>query len=148
MLSSNKQEEIKLFNPTITALLGIICLPVACYFYAKNCQTLNQSKNRLLHLSFAIAYIFCLLIYYILSAVLSIYHLDEIMLMFDKGYYRFFWLYSILFWYSILGKPNKDYIKEHYPNYKKQNIILVVLFAFITRIILYGISLFFRLFIG
>ena len=132
----------ELFNPVITALFGIVCLPVACYFYAKNCQTLNQDKNRLANLYFALIYLFCLIIYYIVVSILSVYHLDEIILMIDKGYYKFFWLYSLLLWWSILGKPQKDNIIKNYPNYQKRNIVFVVLSAIIIRFVIYGILIF------
>ena len=147
MKISENQQEIRLFNPVITALFGIVCLPVACYFYAKNCQTLNQDKNRLANLYFAVIYLFCLIIYYIVVSILSVYNLDEIILMFDKGYYKFFWLYSLLLWWSILGKPQKDYIKQNYPNYQKRNIVFVILSVTITRIAFYVISLFILIFI-
>ena len=144
MQISENQQEIRLFNPTITALFSIVCLPVACYFYAKNCKTLNQEKNYLANLYFAVIYLFCLIIYYIFASVLLAYNLEEIVLMFDKGYYKFFWLYSLLLWWSILGKPQKDYIKQNYPNYQKRNIIFVVLSAIITRFVIYGILVFIR----
>ena len=144
MTTSENQQEIRLFNPIITALFGIVCLPVACYFYAKNCQTFNQDKNRLANLYFAVIYLFCLIIYYIVVSILSVYHLDEIILMIDKGYYKFFWLYSLLLWWSILGKLQKDNIIKNYPNYQKRNIVFVVLSAIIIRFVIYGILIFIR----
>lgn len=144
MKISENQQEIRLFNPVITALFGIVCLPVACYFYAKNCQTLHQEKKYLANLYFALIYLFCLIIYYIVVSILSVYHLDEIILMIDKGYYKFFWLYSLLLWWSILGKPQKDYIKQNYPNYQKRNIVFVVLSAIIIRFVIYSILIFIR----
>ncbi|MBR1375051.1 MAG: hypothetical protein IJ566_03110 [Cardiobacteriaceae bacterium] len=128
--------EIRLFNPTVSVILGLIfTLPVACILQAFNWKILNNYEKYRQNIIFCTVWLILVSLHNISVCLLYINQQTEIA-RFMRDFGGLMWQFAgLLIWLLMLGKNQCEFVDSLKTNntvsYKNRHLYAVVFLSFI-----------------